>query len=188
MINELENSITSCNLCPRLREVTPIPYPHIMYCEPKDVKLMLIGRNPGIEDDYSGVSIDGFKEIYHKRWWECRVGKYVRQRLGDDFVEKHVFFTNVVKCSSPNNSIIRMPEKHRCYPFLKQQIDVIRPNVIVTISGDSKDMLQQDMKDHKYNGTPVFHMYHPSYFRYTSDKTKSKKQDVLFENLREKLS
>ncbi|MFW6002740.1 MAG: hypothetical protein ACOCQD_05305, partial [archaeon] len=89
-IEELEQEIMHCNACRRLREVTPIPYPHVMYCKPEDVKLMIIGRNPGLENDYTHITEDIFMDSYRKDWWDCRVGKYVRKRLGDDFVRNHV--------------------------------------------------------------------------------------------------
>jgi len=186
-LKNLEQEIMSCNACKRLREVTPIPYPHVMYCKPEDVRLMIIGRNPGIEHDYTDITEEEFKKIYHERWWDCKIRKYVRKRLGDDFVHNHVLFTNVIKCSSPNNDTVRMPEKHRCYPYLQRQIDLIQPKVIITMSSDARDMLQQDVQNHHYKDIPVFHMYHPSYFRYTSDKNKSTKQDRLLEEISKKL-
>ena len=188
----LEDEIKSCNKCTRLRSITPIPMPHILYCKPENVKILAIGRNPGIEDDYNNISHEEFMEIYRKRWWECRVGSYLRKRLGDELIRNNFFFTNVCKCSSPKNATLSPSEKEKCRPFLKRQIEIIKPKVILTFSRDAKDIISDFIKDHEYyidesmKGIPVFFLYHPSYFRYAQEKYGAK-QDFILKEIRKKI-
>lgn len=184
-LEQLEQEIMGCSLCKRLREVTPIPYPHVMYCKPEDVKLIIVARNPGLEDDYTDITKEEFKKIYHERWWNCRVGTYIRQRLGNLIIRNHTLFTNVIKCSSPKNSPITMPEKQRCLPYLLRQINLVNPKAIITMSNDAKQMLEIHTKNGRYNDIPVFNLYHPSYFIYNPKN--SSHQDKLLEEIRKRL-
>lgn len=187
LLENIEKNIMGCDKCPRLRDVTPIPYPHIYYG--KSLKIMVIGRNPGLEHDYKGVSSEEFMKVYKERFLISRVGQYLLEHLGEKIVMNSLFFCNVCKCSSPNNEKLMPSEKERCYEFLEQQVKTIKPKIIITLGTDAKDALEENCVDHKYDGIPVFNMYHPSYFAYISkDDPKRKRQDLLLSSIREKFS
>ena len=74
IIEDLENIILKCNKCPRLREIAIYPMSHICYAEDYDkIDLFMIGRNPGLEDDYSNISDKDFKKKYHDNKIALRV-------------------------------------------------------------------------------------------------------------------
>lgn len=189
MLSEIEQNILHCDKCKRLREVTHFPMPHIYYnVNLNELSIFCIGRNPGLEHDYSNISEENFMEIYHDRWWNCKIGKYIRKRFTDSLVEQKVFFTNICKCSSPNNSQLKKSEKRKCFSFLEEQIKVVDPKCLVVFGSEPKEILAENAGNLKYfdfNGKriPMFFMYHPSYFRYTSDKTLSTKQDALLHEI-----
>lgn len=184
-LGEIETGVMTCMKCPRLRAVTPIPYPHIYYGN--SLKIMVVGRNPGLEHDYEDVSPEEFMKVYKERFLISRVGQYLIKHLGEKIVMKYLFFCNVCKCSSPNNEKLMPSEKERCYEFLEQQIKIIKPKIIITLGTDAKDALEEKCVDHKYDGIPVFNMYHPSYFAYISkDDPKKKRQDMMLESIKEK--
>lgn len=189
MLDDLEQQIMNCEKCSRLRKVTPHPMPHITYVNNiDDVKIMGIGRNPGLEYDTSQISDEEFMDYYREKWWGCRVGTYMRKRLGDDVISNAFFFTNICKCSSPNNSPLIKKEKENCFPYLQKQIEIVQPQVIITFSSDTRNMLQSYIKDRRYiiddKTIPVFFMYHPSYFKYSPDRKLSKKQDTILNEIR----
>jgi len=182
----LENNILHCNKCPRLRSVTHIPQPHICYTDIKNVKIFGIGRNPGLEYDYSHITIDQMMDNYRELWWKCRFGKYIRAHLGDDMVRNKMFFTNVCKCSSPANNKKKKKKKTNCYPYLEEQIDLINPKLILTFGNDARDILIKHIENRRYKGKiKILNFYHPSYFRYTRDIYKSQYQAKFLKKIKE---
>jgi uracil-DNA glycosylase len=187
-LREIEEQILGCKRCSRLCNVNPFPMPHIVYCDPKDVEVFVIGRNPGLENEFYTVPKEKFMTYYREKWWECRVGKYLRERLGDDIVKSKFFFTNICKCSSPNNSPLLQSEKENCLPYLLQQLEAVQPKVIVTISGDAKQMLAPHVTNSRFKGLiPVFNLYHPSYLSRGHDPAASRKQDKILKTIGERL-
>ena len=184
-LKQLENEIFKCRKCSRLCQINPFPMPHIYYGDPKEVELFCIGRNPGIEDSYDGIPLDSFMKLYHERWWECRVGKYLRSKLGDNIILHKFFFTNICKCSSPKNANLFPDEKENCYPYLIEQIELIKPLMIVTISDDAYKMLHPKIKLGYFGKIAVVPLYHPSYFAYSKDKKAIEKQDDILKSIKE---
>ena len=169
MLFELEDRIFNCNKCKRLRDVTHIPMPHIYYNSSLyNVKLFFVGRNPGLEDDYSNVSEQEMMDIYHDRWYKCNFGKYIRSNFGESIVIEKMFFTNVAKCSSPENSQLTEEEMENCSEYLSQQIRIMQPKIIVTFGREAKEIVEKKIN----RNCPVVNLYHPSYVQgYLKDKS-----------------
>jgi uracil-DNA glycosylase len=184
--NKLENTILRCNKCKRLRDVTVHPQPHICYTDISNAEIFIIGRNPGLEYDYSNVSLENMMETYKELWWKCRFGKYIRTHLGDNLVKNKIFFTNVCKCSSPKNSALLAQEKINCFPYLEEQIDIIQPRLILTFGNDARDILLKHIQNKKYKGKiKILNFYHPSYFRYTHTIYKAEYQAKFLKKIKE---
>jgi len=179
-LKELEEKIISCDKCSRLRKVTPYPMPHIIYNKENANKLFCIGRNPGLEHSYEDVPREKFIRIYHSRWWGCKIGQYLRNILGDNFVLNYIFFTNICKCSSPDNSALTKKEMENCFPFLERQIEIVKPPVIVVFGKTFSDFVRERLK----LNIPIFYLSHPSYFMRNKDKTKEKEQSEKLERIR----
>jgi len=55
---------------------------------------------------------------------------------------KEVYITNVVKCRPPFNRNPFKDEIEKCFPYLKKQIDIIKPKIIITLGNfATKSML-----------------------------------------------
>ncbi|MFV2014777.1 MAG: uracil-DNA glycosylase family protein [Candidatus Heimdallarchaeota archaeon] len=171
ILPEIEEKVLNCRLCPRLNAVTVHPAPHVCYSKDLNtIKVLGIGRNPGLECDYTNVTYQQMMEQYHKDWWDCRFGKYIRKNFGDEFVQTKFFFTNVCKCSSPNNTVLLQTEKNNCFSYLEAQIDLVNPKLIITFGNDARDIIYQKVENGRYKGKIKFlNFYHPSYFRYVKD-------------------
>jgi DNA polymerase len=77
----------------------------------------------------------------------------------------------VVKCRPPNNRDPERDEIDSCIPFLKEQIRIIKPEVICTLGriacneliGRDLKITQARGKWHSYMEIPVLPTYHPAY-------------------------
>jgi len=188
-LNEIENIILQCKKCERLCNVNPYPMPHIQYS--KKSNILCVARNPGLEnvipDEITPIE---FMEFYRQKWYDCRISKYLRSLLGDDIVKNDLFFTNICKCSSPKNSQLLSNEVENCKQYLIDQIEIIKPKIIITFGSDAiysllnKKINEAFCKQLKYNNIPVISLFHPSYFIYASDKTITKKQSIILNRIR----
>lgn len=87
---------------------------------PTDPKVMLVGQNPGAEEDKTGRPFVG------------RAGKYLNKVLAKNGIKRdEIFITNIVKHITPANRKPFPDEIEACEPYLATQIETIRPKVIV---------------------------------------------------------
>ncbi len=125
---------------------------------PSDAELMFIGEAPGYYEDKSGRPFVG------------NAGKFLDELLGHAGLKReHVYITNVVKCRPPQNRDPQKPEIDACDKWLKQQIEIINPGVIVTLGRISMGKFIAGESISKIHGQPrnidgrlVVPMFHPA--------------------------
>ncbi len=84
--------------------------------------LMFLGEGPGEQEDLRGIPFVG------------RSGMLLTQLIeGVGLTRERVYICNVVKCRPPGNRDPRADEIEACSPWLDQQLELIRPTVIVTL-------------------------------------------------------
>ena len=89
---------------------------------PVDAELMLIGEGPGAEEDRQGLPFVGAAgELLTK----------IIQAIELD--RSQVYIANVVKCRPPENRDPEHDEVDACLPYLLEQIDLVRPRLIVAL-------------------------------------------------------
>ena len=87
---------------------------------PLNAEVMLVGQNPGVEEDKLGVPFVG------------RAGKFLNKVLAAYGVRREgVFVTNIVKHLTPQNRVPLPEEIDACIPYLTTQIDLIKPKIVV---------------------------------------------------------
>ena len=121
-------------------------------------EILIIGEGPGVNEDQQGLPFVG------------RSGKLLDELLSAiSLTRKDVFITNVVKCRPPNNRDPLPDEVTACRPYLDQQMELIKPKVVVTLGRVS--MLRFNPKgkiseDHgkilDLEGRILFPLYHPA--------------------------
>ena len=86
-------------------------------------RLMFIGEGPGQQEDEQGLPFVG------------RSGKLLDRLLLEEIglTRDRCYIANVVKCRPPANRDPRPDEIDACRPYLTQQLDLIRPAVVVTL-------------------------------------------------------
>ncbi|MGI4860225.1 MAG: uracil-DNA glycosylase, partial [Janthinobacterium lividum] len=109
-----------------------------------------------------------------------------------------VFITNVVKCRPPGNRDPLPDEIAACAPYLRRQIALVQPQVLLALGRfAAQSLLQTQAKIgtlrgtvHRHEGVPVIATYHPAYLlRTMTDKAKAW-QDLCLarDTLRERLA
>jgi uracil-DNA glycosylase len=87
---------------------------------PLNAKVMLVGQNPGAEEDKTGRPFVG------------RAGKFLNKVLAENgFNREELFITNIVKHTSPKNRKPLPDEIAACAPYLLEQIKTIKPKLVV---------------------------------------------------------
>ena len=131
-----------------------------------DADLMFIGEAPGVDEDQQGEPFVG------------RAGQLLTRIIkAMNFAREDVYIANILKCrpdTAPGAFGNRPPtptEMQTCRPFLVEQIEVIRPSVLVALGAVAVEGLlgmRATMRElrgrwHTYNGIPLMITYHPAY-------------------------
>ena len=124
-------------------------------------RLMFIGEAPGAEEDNTGRPFVG------------RAGQLLTKIIESiNLKREEVYIANIIKCRPPENRNPMENEIASCAPFLKEQIAVIRPEIICTLGkfstefiiGEGKGSISSVRgKTYNYDGITVIPTYHPSY-------------------------
>jgi uracil-DNA glycosylase len=138
----------------------------------RDADWMLIGEAPGENEDKQGEPFVG------------QAGKLLDSMLQAVALsrEDNVFIANVIKCRPPGNRNPELDEVARCEPYLKRQVELVKPKLIVALGRfAAQSLLKTDAsisslrgRVHDYQGVPVIVTYHPAYLlRSLPDKAKA---------------
>jgi len=123
-------------------------------------RLLVIGEAPGANEDRTGLPFVG------------PAGKLLDLLLASVGLSRDtsVHICNVIKCRPPENRNPRPDEIEACTPFLRRQIELVRPEVILGVgafaaqflTGSDKAMGKLRGEVYSYEGTPVVVTYHPA--------------------------
>lgn len=149
-------SVATCRLCP-LAEKRNRTVPGQGHARPD---VMFIGEAPGADEDQQGLAFVGPAGRLLTRMIEA-------MGLSRDTV----FIANIVKCRPPGNRNPEPAEMEACLPFLKQQIAILKPRVIICLGNvASRGLLASTAgitrlrgRWLKFGAIPVMPTYHPSY-------------------------
>ena len=115
---ELKKTCLSCTACPLSQTRT-----NVVFGEGNpDADLMFVGEAPGEQEDLSGKPFVGRSGQLLDRYLE-----YVGIRRED------VFIANIIKCRPPANRDPKPSEEELCMPYLREQVRLIRPKIIVCL-------------------------------------------------------
>ena len=168
-LHELRAAIGDCRRCQLWSGRT-----HIVFGvgNPK-AALMFVGEGPGRDEDLQGEPFVG------------RAGQLLTDIItkGMGLKRADVYIANVIKCRPPQNRNPDPDEVQTCEPFLFQQIDAIKPRVIVALgkfaaqtllrTGDPISRLRGRLFD--YRGAKLIPTFHPAYLL----RNPSAKREVL---------
>ncbi len=145
-----------------------------------ETEVVVVGEGPGRDENQAGRPFVGasgrlLTELIESVGWQR-----------DD-----VFITNVVKCWPPGNRDPQPDEIAACAPFLRRQLDVLDPAVVVTAGKHSLGVFMPGERIGRVHGTArpadpatgardalVFAMYHPAFALYDGSNRSTLETDI----------
>ncbi|MGE0385045.1 MAG: uracil-DNA glycosylase family protein [Gammaproteobacteria bacterium] len=139
---------------------------------------MVIGEAPGADEDRQGEPFVG------------RAGQLLNAMLaGIGLARGEVFIANILKCRPPGNRDPRPQEAAACQPWLKRQIALVRPKIILAVGRiAAQNLLGTDtpigkMRGRRFSygetGIPVVVVYHPAYLLRSPAEKRKAYEDLL---------
>jgi uracil-DNA glycosylase len=151
-----ENEVRGCTKC-RLCETRT----NTVFGEgDPDAKIFFIGEGPGENEDLQGRPFVG------------RAGEQLDKWIAAMGLRREqVFIANIVKCRPPGNREPAPDEVATCTPYLQRQLEIVRPQVIITLGKPSAQyMLQSKLamgklrgQWHAWRDIKLMPTYHPAY-------------------------
>lgn len=104
--------------------------------------IMFIGEGPGREEDLKGEAFIG------------AAGKLLTKAIeAIGFKREEVYIANIVKCRPPNNRNPKEDEMETCIPYLRWQVKLIKPKIIVCLGSiAAKNIIDKNLRITKERG------------------------------------
>ena len=175
----LENECKSCNACELCATRTNV----VFGVGFKNADIMFIGEGPGEQEDLQGEPFVG------------PAGKLLDDMLSIiDLNRTNCYIANIVKCRPPHNRDPFDAEQDACIGFLRRQVSLIKPKIIVCLGRvAAKRIIDPEYRitrDHgtwlERNGIWMTALYHPSALLRDLSKRPDTFEDLIF--LRKKIS
>lgn len=123
-----------------------------------DAQLVFIGEAPGKHEDQQGLPFVG------------AAGKFLNEMLAlIGLAREDVYITNIVKYRPPENRDPYPDEKAEFLPFLRKQLEVIKPKLVITLGRHSMDSLLPGLQissvhgqPKRYRGQVYLPLFHPA--------------------------
>jgi len=137
--------------------------------------IMFIGEGPGADEDEQGLAFVG------------RAGQLLTKMIAAmGYTRQQVFIGNIVKCRPPGNRVPTPDEMAGCLPYLKRQIAIIQPKLIVCLGATAvRGLVAETLPIGKargqwrtFEGIPVMLTFHPAYLLRDGSKKKYAWQDL----------
>ncbi len=117
-LEEIEEVVKKCNKCELCSNRTKT----VFGVGNSNADIMFIGEGPGADEDIEGEPFVG------------KAGKLMNQAfLGIGISREKVYIANIVKCRPPNNRNPLKEEANACLDYLRNQVMIIKPKIIVLL-------------------------------------------------------
>ena len=174
----LEQAVAGCQACGlcRSRKNT------VFGVGDRQARWLVVGEAPGETEDLQGEPFVGQAGQLLDNMLKA-LG--LDRRAGG---EQAVYVANVLKCRPPANRNPQPEEVLQCEPYLRRQVALLQPHIILALGRfAAQSLLQHTVADvaavplgklrgqvHQYEGVPVIVSYHPAYLlRTPQDKAKA---------------
>ncbi len=168
----LKAAAEACELCRLARTRT-----NVVFSDGNpDARLMVVGEAPGANEDKTGLPFVG------------PAGKLLDLLLAsvDLSRQESVYICNVLKCRPPGNRDPMADEIELCAPYLKRQIALVAPEVILAVGTFAAQLLTTINRPlgklrgsvYSYEGVPLVVTYHPAALLRNSGWTRSTWDDL----------
>ncbi len=171
ILAEIENECKNCKKCILSKTRKNITFGNgNPYSE-----IMLIGEAPGEEEEKLSIPFVG------------KAGRKLTEILIKYGIDREkIYITNTLKCRPPQNREPRPEELKECFYYLKREIEIISPKIIlclgryaaITICGEDKKISELRKNEYEKFGAKVFVTYHPSAILRKPELTPLLEEDV----------
>lgn len=173
-LEELKSSVAQCHLCALAKSRKNV----IFGAGNLKAKVMFIGDNPGVSEDETGILFSG------------KSGELLANMIEKVLLipKEEVYVTTILKCKTPDNRVPTPEEVACCKPYIMQQIQTIRPQIIVALGSTSFHHLtgEYDTPIDKIRGTvlnfgeaKLIPTFHPSFLLRNPSSKKEVFADML---------
>lgn len=155
-LEEIKKYCLNCSKCELAKTRT-----NVVFGEGNEhATIMFVGEGPGFNEDIQGKPFIG------------KGGQLLDKMLSAiDLSRKDIYITNIVKCRPPDNRNPSEEESEKCINFLRWQVRLIKPKIIVCLGAVSaKKLLRPDFSISKERGVWIekkginfMPTYHPAY-------------------------
>jgi DNA polymerase len=156
LLDQIKADILKENICPDLaQEATQLVFGD----GSPNADIVFIGEAPGKNEDEKGLPFVG------------AAGKFLNDMLAMIGLKREdVYITNIVKYRPPNNRDPYPDEKAAFLPFLKKQVEVIKPKLVIPLGRHSMGVLltpelrisQCHGQPKRYQGQVYLPLFHPA--------------------------
>lgn len=178
--DELQTACQNCTKCDLCNTRTNV----VVGVGNKNADIMFIGEGPGENEDLQAQPFVG------------RAGKLLDLMLNAVDLDRNtnIYIANIVKCRPPQNRDPRPEEQEMCIDWLRNQVELIKPKIIVCLGRiASAKIIKEDIKitqEHgnffEKNGILMMPMLHPAALLRNPNKKPEAFADFL--KLRDKLA
>jgi uracil-DNA glycosylase family 4 len=170
-LSELEGVTKGCTRCRLHRGRT-----HVVFgVGNPEAELMFVGEAPGRDEDLQGEPFVG------------RAGQLLTRIIEAIGLRRQdVYIANVIKCRPPNNRNPQEDEIARCEPYLRRQIELVRPRIIValgtfaaqTLLKTAQPISQLRGRFHTYHGVKLMPTFHPAFLLRNPERKRAVWEDM----------
>ncbi len=145
-LRELDKKMKECQACELAKTRTMV----VPGEGSSRAEIMFIGEGPGKNEDLQGRPFVG------------AAGKFLDELLGQiNLKREDIYIANVVKCRPPNNRDPKPEEAKACWPWLEQQIQIIKPKIIVPLGRHSLQRFIPEAIISQYHGRALRKEFKP---------------------------
>jgi DNA polymerase len=154
-IPSMKNEISNCKKCPLCKTRTNF----VFGVGNENADIMFIGEAPGNDEDLQGEPFVG------------RAGQLLNKIIqAVEWKREDVFICNILKCRPPNNRAPLQSEVELCESYLKKQIELINPIMLIclgriaaqTLLRTKDSLTNMRSKIHNYHTVPLYVTFHPA--------------------------
>lgn len=168
---EARARVAACTACALHRDRTQTVYG----TGSLKARIVFIGEAPGAEEDRTGIPFVG------------RAGQLLTKMIESiGFDREEVYICNTIKCRPPNNRDPTTEEKETCRPFLEEQLQILRPQILVGLGAHAAGYLtglqtslgKMRRRWHEFQGIPTMVTYHPAFLLRSPNMKKQAWEDL----------
>ena len=181
-LQEIREKVLACEKCSLCKTRTNIVFSD----GTPNPKLMLIGEAPGFYEDKQGKPFVG------------KAGQLLDRIFASvGFSREDIYICNTLKCRPPDNRNPLPDEKDACWEYLKAQIDIIQPKIILLCGNVAVQSILPNIggitkiRGKWYQGSDIVHgaklmpIFHPSYLLRNDSREKGSPKWLMWQDIQE---